>query len=87
MFGYNEQTLFLKIYFQVYTHSYLISSDQCKLSYSGGSSSSGCLGWATLFLLWHSLSLPYGYFISEKITVHCIDMLRKGISVIYNVDF
>ena len=25
-------------------------------------SSSGCLGWATFFLLWHSLSLPYNYF-------------------------
>ena len=29
------------------------------------SSSSGCLGWATLFyiiLLWHSMSLPHNYF-------------------------
>ena len=33
--------------------------------FGGVSSSSGCLG-ATLFLLWHSLSLPYNYsFISR----------------------
>ena len=30
------------------------------------SSSSGCLGWATL--LWHSLSLPYNYFDLNELT-------------------
>ena len=31
------------------------------------SPSSGCLGLAMFFLLWHSLGLPYGYFAHKRI--------------------
>ena len=46
------------------------------------SSSSGCLGWATL--LWHSLSLPYNYFgVRVSVTFHltCVHIIFNSVWV------